>query len=664
MHLPGCLFALVFASSTASAQPPPTQKQVPPAGINIPEADRAELEKGAEDLGAALESLRANPAAARLLPDVEIFHKGVAWALRYDEFLDLKQVAIAKALLAEGKKRAEELKAGKSSWIAAGASGPRGYVSRIDDSIQPYGIVVPADWQPGERKARPVLLWFHGRSENLTELAFVSGQMKAKAELALPGAFIINLYGRFCNASKFAGEIDAFEALEDLARRTPIDRQRIGVGGFSMGGASVWHMAAHHAGKWCAATPGAGFAETAIYAGIFKPGKTPPPWWEQVLWRWYDAPPYAPNFANLPIMAYSGETDPQKASADLMEKVLAEAGMKLDRLIGPKTGHKYEPGTKKELEAWLAARFAEGRKAVPNKVRHVTYTLRYNTSDWLTIDRLEKHWERAEANAEIADEGTMRIDTKNIAALSVQFSKPVPLDKARPPRVIIDGADVGGYAMQDDTAKGGKWTAGFCKLGGKWQGLPPDYGSGLHKRHGLQGPIDDAFLDRFIFVRPTGTAMNPKVAEWSKAELDRAIREWRRVFRGEPIVKYEKAVTKQDIANAHLVLWGDPASNSLLGQVASRLPLKWTRQTLELGSAKLTSADHAPILIHPNPLNPERYVVINSSFTFRMGSRTSNSLQTPKLPDWALIDLRQPANDQTPGLIYDAGFFNEYWKLP
>jgi hypothetical protein len=42
-------------------------------------------------------------------------------------------------------------------------------------------------------------------------------------------------------------------------------------------------------------------------------------------------------------MAYSGEIDPQKASADLMEKTLAAEGMKLDRLIGPQTGHKYEP---------------------------------------------------------------------------------------------------------------------------------------------------------------------------------------------------------------------------------------------------------------------------------------------------------------------------------
>jgi hypothetical protein len=168
-------------------------------------------------------------------------------------------------------------------------------------------------------------------------------------------------------------------------------------------------------------------------------------------------------------------------------------------------------------------------------------------------------------------------------------------------------------------------------------------------------------MDRFIFVRPTGTPMNPKVGAWAKAELDRAIREWRRVFRGEPIVKDDRQVTPQDIASSNLILWGDPSSNSLIAKATPNV--KWNRQTLELGPHKLDAANYAPVLIAPNALNPKRYIVINSSFTFRMGSRTSNSQQTRKLPDWALVDLRTPADDQTPGLINDAGLFIEYWAV-
>mgnify|MGYP003424527640 CR=1 FL=1 len=77
-----------------------------------------------------------------------------------------------------------------------------------------------------------------------------------------------------------------------------------------------------------------------------------------------------------------------------------------------------------------------------------------------------------------------------------------------------------------------------------------------------------------------------------------------------------------------------------------------------------SAADHAPIFIYPNPANPQRYVVLNSGFTFRMGAKTSNSLQTPKLPDWALIDLRTPPTDKWPGQVVDAGFFDERWQWP
>lgn len=56
--------------------------------------------------------------------------------------------------------------------------------------------------------------------------------------------------------------------------------------------------------------------------------------------------------------------------------------------------------------------------------------------------------------------------------------------------------------------------------------------------------------------------------------------------------------------------------------------------------------------------------MLTSAFTFRMGARTSNALQTPKLPHVAIIELRTPADEPAPGLLHDAGFFDEHWHLP
>ena len=68
-------------------------------------------------------------------------------------------------------------------------------------------------------------------------------------------------------------------------------------------------------------------------------------------------------------------------------------------------------------------------------------------------------------------------------------------------------------------------------------------------------------------------------------------------------------------------------------------------------------------MIYPNPLNPKRYVVLNSGFTFRESALSSNARQVARLPDWAIIDLRTPPDADKPGKIEAADFFGEQWEL-
>ncbi len=62
------------------------------------------------------------------------------------------------------------------------------------------------------------------------------------------------------------------------------------------------------------------------------------------------------------------------------------------------------------------------------------------------------------------------------------------------------------------------------------------------------------------------------------------------------------------------------------------------------------------------PLDSRRYIVLNSGPDFRADSYGTNALQTPKLPDWAIVDLTTSADSRWPGKIVDAGFFDEAWK--
>lgn len=204
------------------------------------------------------------------------------------------------------------------------------------------------------------------------------------------------------------------------------------------------------------------------------------------------------------------------------------------------------------------------------------------------------------------------------------------------------------------------------KIDGKWKkALLTSLGQrGFSKRHNLQGPIDDAFMDSFVMVRPTGQPFNAAVGQWAKTELAEAAFHWRRYFRGEPRVKDDSAITDTDIKNSNLVLWGDPSSNKLLARIADKLPIKWNGKTIQVGDKSFDAGKHAPAFIFPNPLNPSRYVVINSGFTFPQFAGASNSFQTPKLPDWAILDLSVPLAERVGGKgVVAADFFGEKWEV-
>jgi len=409
-----------------------------------------------------------------------------------------------------------------------------------------------------------------------------------------------------------------------------------------------------------AVAPGAGFAESLDYLGLARKIEMPPVH-EQALWGLYDATKYAGNLFNTATIAYSGEIDKQKQAADIMARYLADEGLTLHHVIGPDTAHKNHPAAKAEIDERINAAAAKGRNPVPSEVRLVTRTLRYNRQAWVRVDGLEAHWQPARVEARLANNERVEVTTENVSRLMLSMpSGRCPLRPNVNPAVVIDGTVLAGARVRTDRS----WESLFVKALGKWRAVGRYEFAGLAKRPGLQGPIDDAFMDRFLMVRPTGQAMNPAAAEWAEAQLSQAMSDWELQFRAKPLVKDDNDVTGADIADCNLILWGDPNSNSVIARVIDRLPLKWTETTLQLGQAKADPATHAPVLIFPNPLNPRRYAVLNSGFTFSRFGHMSNATQTPKLPDWALVDMRQPYNAGDPDCIAAAGFFDERWQAP
>ncbi|MSR58959.1 MAG: hypothetical protein EXS05_15165 [Planctomycetaceae bacterium] len=657
---------LVFGQSVARADGPAdnnpaTVRRVPALGIEVPATVHAELEDSLFPLQLMIKGLakNADPRVRELLPDVQIFERAVRDASEYREFFNEKELPVAKKLLEQGLERAGQLEQGQSPWTTQTGLIVRGYVSKIDGSVQPYGLIVPDSYVASGAQRHRLDLWFHGRGETLSEVNFLDQRQRDRGVFAPRDAFVLHPYGRYCNAFKFAGEVDVLEALEAVRKQYRIDDDRIAVRGFSMGGAACWQFAANYTDRWVGNTPGAGFSETPRFLDVFQKETLAPFPWQKKLWHWYDCPDSAINLYHLPTIAYSGENDSQKQAADVMAEALARHGIDLVHLIGPQTGHSYHPAARDEIDRRLTSIVAKGRDKLPREIHLATYTLKYNRMHWVTIEGLQEHWEQARVDALLSENGGIAVNTQNVTTMTLAFPAGwAPFEVTEPVALSIDDQVLTGPRPGSDRS----WNCPLYRVDNEWRvGRPP--AQGLRKRHNLQGPIDDAFMDSFLFVRPTGSFAHPAVEKWALAELEHAQEHWRRQFRGAARIKLDTEVNEADIAGANLVLWGEPSASPLLAKIADKLPIRWTADAIEVGKRSYPADRHVPLLIYPNPLNPERYVVINSSFTYREYDYLNNARQVAKLPDWAIVDLRTPPDSRWPGKIVAADFFNEQWRL-
>ena len=650
---------LLLAMPAVAAEPlgiiPPVERRIPPAGIEVPGAELATLQSRLGELQQQL----ARHQDHDLQVDVAVYTKAVSWALRFGEFYNARDTAKANRLLDEAGHRLEQLSAAQPDWTTATGLVVRGYRSSIDGSAQPYGLEIPENLSAGKKV--PLYVWLHGRGDKTTDMHFIDQRQARKGRIAPAGAIILHPFGRHCMGFKSAGEIDVLESIEDVKKRYAIDENRIVLMGFSMGGAGTWHIGAHYVDRWVAISPGAGFAETARYNKLSP--ETYPASYVQQLWTLYDVPNYVRNLFNAPVVVYSGELDKQIQAARVMEEAYQQEGRVLPHVIGPGMGHQYHPDSLKQIMKQMDDAVKKGLDQVPAEVHLQTRTLRYNKVHWVKATGLEEHWQDSRIDARMIGRDKIEITTRNISSMELSPFADMPAVS-----VFVDGEQVaywGSDKLKDPgTAILHKGTDGTFR----WLGRAPT--AGLAKRPGQQGPIDDAFLSSFLVVTPSGKSSNPVVERWVQFELAHFLHRWESLYRGSPRVRQDTDITQDDLAKHNLILWGTPESNRLILQLtgtnrkpgSQSFPLEWSAKTVTLGTQEFSSDEHVPILVYPNPLNPDRYVVINSGPTHREGHDRTNSLQNPKLPDWAIINLAEPPTNLVPGKIVATGLFDESWQ--
>jgi hypothetical protein len=497
----------------------------------------------------------------------------------------------------------------------------------------------------------------HGTNRRMAEVQFMSQTQITNDEpqpVPAPDFLQIEVLGRTNNAYRWAGETDVFEAIDAARRSYAVDENRIVLRGFSMGGSGTWHLGLQHPDQWAAIEPGAGFNDTMRY------GRMPnlPPHELKTL-HIYDSKDYALNSFQLPTAAYTGEIDSQLPNLANIREELAKSDIRFQpeglnwttkdvpmiMVVGPNTPHRWEPESRKRCNAFIEEAAKKGRME-PDHIRFVTYTTRYNRCFWVTVDGLDQHYERAEVDAKRSKEaGTMEVRTKNVnvLVLSAPGIRKIAIDGQ-----TLSSSGAGDLRLQK---RSGAWKEGESQ--------------GVRKRHGLQGPVDDAFMESFLCVRPSGRAANDKAGRYAQETLESFANDFAKYFRGQVRIKDDTEVTPADIADHHLVVFGDTGSNRVLNRAMSQLPIRWDARQIALGGRTFDAANHTLVMIYPNPLEPRRYLVLNSGYSFHAAEMAAtNATLFPRFGDYAVLALRQPIGAPVESELMAAGYFDEEWKLP
>ena len=220
----------------------------------------------------------------------------------------------------------------------AGQNGPyrRGFRSQLDGSLQPYSVKLPDDFEPN--RTYPAMVFLHGSGgdeKGLLERPRTNGKM---IEIAPFGR------DKYYAYAAPASQTDIREALDAASRDFPVDRDRIVIGGFSMGGYGALRAFYEN--------PGA-YRGVAVFAGHPNLANQ---WLGNLGFPNFLDTEFLSPFKGVPVFIYHGQKDgalPYELVVKLSES-LTSAGA-IVTFSGPEDmGHEYQdPATHALFVEWL-----------------------------------------------------------------------------------------------------------------------------------------------------------------------------------------------------------------------------------------------------------------------------------------------------------------------
>ena len=645
------LFALTLVAARTSPEMAQQAKEVAEAYFEL----RSRKPTYSEDIRALATPVRRAIAEALTAPKRE---RELHWLLTYLDYVESllpqpngrvspKYAQLTKQLINMVEADLRKLLDGNDPFRQRRGQLLRSYYSPLDDSWQSYGLVVPGDYT-GQR-SYPLMVRLHGHGGYRA--------FQCLPPTTVPGVIIATPQGRGSADYMLSAEEDVLRVIGEVGKDYNIDPNRTILEGHSMGGTGSWNLGAKFPDRFSCIAPVMGNTDHEVLYVDREPLPEPAESFKglrRFLLAANDPITYAENLLNVPVFCGHGALDPivRVQHSQRMINRLKELGHHPVYGEFSKVHHGGFPQSfYDERWNWM---LKQRRQPKPAKLRYKTTRLRYDGAYWLRIRQFEKWGEIAEVQAEQAASGEVRLQTVNVAVLSVLPERLL----AMPLETLTIRAD-GQLAYQGPPRS----SVRLEKVKGLWQ--VAGRASGLCKRKGLEGPVADAMLSPFLIVYGT-TAEEPLWNRVTRGEAESLAAEWERRYLAKPRLKPDREVTDEDLRAYNLLLYGGPEQNAVSAKILPGLPAEISRTGIRLGSLEFQGKGLGIRICYPNPLNPDRYVVLNASLEpfglWQINNRFGNFTGWDPLDNWGWFDYAI-FDDRTRGAetALCVGFFGPKW---
>lgn len=560
------------------------------------------------------------------------------------------------------------------------------YRSPIDDSIQVYGVYLPAT-PPPSPAGYPAVLHGHGYGWSVSA-RFSSFQRQWADE---HGWVLINVNARGPNFYEGVGDVETLNVVEDAARRFGLDRDRIYMTGGSMGGTGALRAGLRHPDVFAAVMGVDGWTD-----------------FREWHWHWYartDMRDLIEEFRRPLLEAasplYWAERGTWGAIGHIVDGsdtvVLPENGLRLrqrlvelyarepagyDQLVifNPTFGH----GRGTDYRAIYG--FFQGRRRVtdPAGFEIQTTVLPHGELYWGRIDGFTI--EGLAGNLQVRAEGdAIAVRTRNLSAFTLHLGAS-PVGREPIVRVYVDG-----FPAYEGLPRTVSFEADLDGVNGLAGWHVAEESRELRKRPGMSGPLGDAFTRPFVVV--WGSAGPAEQVARHRVEAEQFAREWNAFNVHAEAVRAipEDALAPADLATKSLVIFGSLDASALLrrADAARSLPVRirddgvTVRDPLH-GDRRYLGSKYGAMLCVPNPLTGDTtyLVVVNRRLFMKPDGGQPQLLgyDLEKLP-WAYPDYVVFNNDQSelpfvlnvnnkpPVTCYEAayyveaGYFDHNWQV-